>query len=35
MSNRKGWHGLRYNAEAMGLNPIEVPKFFSGLFAIA
>ena len=23
------------NAEAMGSNPVEVPKFFSGLFAIA
>ena len=22
------------NSEAMGLNPVEVPKFFSGLFAI-
>ena len=22
------------NAEAMGSNPIKVPKFFSGLFAI-
>ena len=23
------------NAEAMGSNPVEVPKIFSGLFAIA